>query len=92
MESIYRFHYDSKHGELCGIFTATAQQIKDVIAKGSDFGEALGKHSHLYFAPGELEEYIELVTSDQNAVIIFNNFYMGTGVDLTIDLYDDEDE
>lgn len=89
-EAIYRFTYEPYGSSLLsGLFTATPEQIQELIKKGVDLGECLGKHSHVWFNPGELEDHIELVTSDLNAVIIFNNHYMTTGFDLTLYLEED---
>lgn len=91
MLGIYRFKFEP-YGDplLSGLFIATDKQIAQLIKQGLDLGECLGKHTRVWFEPGELEEHIELVTSDSNAIIIFNNNYMTTGFDLTLYLNEDD--
>lgn len=91
MIGIYKFEYQPCDNIfLSGIFTATEKEIERLYKEGVDLGECLGKHSHVYFEPGELEEYLHLVTTSQNSVIIFNNENMHTGFDLTLYLKDED--
>lgn len=93
MRSIYKFECDyGRSGTLCGLFTATAEEIEEIHSKTIELGECLGKHSEVSFEPGELRDHVFLVTSDQNALIIFQNHSLWTGYDLTDYLYTDEEE
>lgn len=92
MKGIYKFEADwGRSGTLSGIFIATPDQITEIHSKTIHLGECLGKHSEVYFEPGELEDCIQLVTTDQNALIIFQNYSLWTGYDLTDYLYEDEE-
>lgn len=92
MENIYKFEADcGRSGTLSGIFIATEKQIKEIHSKTIYLGECLGKHSEVYFEPGELEDCIQLVTTDQNVVAIFQKFSLRSGYDLTDYLSVDEE-
>lgn len=93
IKGIYRFSYEpNDYIKFSGIFTATREQIEKLHESFIDLGEIAGKHTSVYFKPGELRDYLELVTEDLNAVTIFNNYYMDTGYDLTLYLPEDEEE
>lgn len=84
MEGIYRFSCEyGRSGTLSGIFIATAEQIEELLTKTIDLGECLGKHSQVYFEPGELKDHVQLVTTDTNTIVIFKNHHLWTGYDLT---------
>mgnify|MGYP003601523560 FL=1 len=88
---IYKFECDyGRSGTLSGIFTATAEQIERLKKQHISLGEALGKHSEVYFEPGELEDHVILVTTDQNAIIYFDRYGLHSGYDLTWYLEDEE--
>lgn len=92
MKGIYKFECDyGRSGTLSGIFIATEEQIKEIHSRTINLGECLGKHSEVVFEPGELESHVHLHTTDQNAIIIFQNHYLWSGYDLTDYLYEDEE-
>lgn len=92
MKGIYKFECDyGRSGTLSGIFIATEEQIAEIHSKTIHLGECLGKHSEVYFEPGELKDCIQLATTDPNAIIIFQNHYLWSGYDLTDYLQDDEE-
>ena len=57
-------------GDIEGLFTATDEDIEYLKGKALDFGEALGKHSEIYF-PFEMDQ-IEVVSDDQDFIKKFN--------------------
>lgn len=67
MLKLYRFHKScGRMGDLDGLFVAAPSDIAYLQGKELDFGEALGKHSEIYF-PFEMDQ-IEIVSDDQNFV------------------------
>jgi len=63
-ENLYDFYWDcGRQGDLDGRFLATEEDVKSIIGKEVNFGEALGKHSEIR---GIIEEDdIKLVTNNQ---------------------------
>jgi len=57
-------------GELEGLFSATPSDIAFLDGKALDFGDALGKHSEIYFQ-FEINQ-IEVVSEDQEFIKKFN--------------------
>lgn len=71
MLKLYRFHKSfGRMGDLDGLFVATPSDIAYLEGKALDFGEALGKHSEIYF-PFEMDQ-IEVVSDDQDFIKKFN--------------------
>ena len=59
MKKLYNFSWDcGRQGELEGMFIAEEKEVKDLIGKEVNFGEALGKHSEVYgtILEGEITE------------------------------------
>lgn len=54
MKKLYKFEWDyGRQGSIDGLFISEEHEVKDIIGKYIDFGEALGKHSQV---DGEIEE------------------------------------
>ena len=54
MKKLYKFYWDcGRQGDIEGIFIAEENEVKDIVGKDVDFGEALGKHSEI---SGTIEE------------------------------------
>lgn len=71
MLKLYKFYKSfGRMGELEGLFSATPSDIAFLDGKALDFGEALGKHSEIYF-PFEMDQ-IEVVSEDQDFIRKFN--------------------
>lgn len=64
---LYKYYLDcGRMGDLTSIFISTPKEIKSIIGKKVNFGEALGKHSEVC---GELEEHEFMILSkDQDYV------------------------
>lgn len=91
MKGIYKFECDyGRSGTLSGIFIATPQDIEQIHSKTIYLGECLGKHSEVYFEPGDLRDHISLVTTDENALTVFSKHSLYSGYDLTDYLYEEE--
>jgi hypothetical protein len=45
---LWRFYWDARYGCIEGLFTATHEEIDNLLGKDIDFGEVLGKHSEVY--------------------------------------------
>lgn len=90
---VYKFEWDcGRMGEISGIFVADSEDVKKAIGRHVYFGEVLGKHSEIY---GDLEENeISLLTDDEIAVKIFEQYGFATGYNpiLRIEERDSEDE
>lgn len=80
MKAIYKFHFDlGRSGDLTGIFVADTEQIDYLIISGLQvyFGEVAGKHSEVY---GPIEQQdITMVTTDIQAVDMFEKYKLTTG-------------
>lgn len=64
MLTLYKFHFDARHGNLYGLFIADDQKVQKLIEDGDEvyFGEVCGKHSDVY---GPIESIdITKVSSD----------------------------
>ena len=54
MKKLYKFEWDyGRQGSIDGLFISEEQEVRSIVGKHIDFGEALGKHSQVY---GEIEE------------------------------------
>lgn len=75
---VYRMQFDAgRMGSVCGLFTATDEEIKEAIGKEVYFGEVLGKHSEVY---GTLEaSEVTLVTDDPDFVAKFDEYQCASG-------------
>jgi len=66
-KSLWKFYWDcGRSGEVEGLFTATEDEVKEIIGKNAYFGEILGKHSDVY---GTIEEN-EVAKIDINPEIV----------------------
>lgn len=91
MQGIYKFECDyGRSGTLSGIFIATPEEIAELHTKTIYLGECLGKHSEVYFEPGELQSHVLLVTTDENALKVFKEHSLYSGYDLTDYLNEEE--
>ena len=88
MRAIYKFHVDfGRMGDLTGVFVAEESELNNIMGKTIDFGEALGKHSEVFF---ELEEkHLTKVTDDQSFITLFDKFGLSTGYN-PLDYYDED--
>ncbi len=69
MKKIYRMYVEIyRMGEIESVFIADEKELKALIGKELDFGEILGKHSDIHFKLKE--EYIEIITDDQDKIKI----------------------
>lgn len=92
MLGIYKFEADEgRSGTISGIFLATEEEIQTIKNTRIFLGECLGKHSEVYYEPGELEDCIHLVTTDAVAIETFSKYNLHSGYDLTNYLYEDEE-
>ena len=54
MKKLYKFEWDyGRQGNIDGLFISEEQEVRSIVGKYIDFGEALGKHSQV---DGEIEE------------------------------------
>ena len=77
--SLYRFSLEwGRMGTLAGIFTACPEVLETAYGKHVYLGEALGKHSEIYFnlAP----DMITLVESEARFVDWFDTVVGGSGI------------
>lgn len=90
MIGIYKFHWDcGRQGVVNGCFVADNSEVEQAIGKEVYFGEILGKHSEIY---GILEKgEIELVTTDEQVVNLFEQFELSNGYN-PLEYLRDEDE
>lgn len=89
MIGIYKFHWDcGRQGSVDGCFVADDSEVEKAIGKEVYFGEILGKHSEIY---GTLEKgEIELVTTDEQVVSLFEQFKLSNGYNPLEYLRDEE--
>lgn len=90
MIGIYKFHWDcGRQGNVDGCFVADDSEVEKAIGQEVYFGEILGKHSEIY---GTLEKgEIELVTTDEQVVSLFEQFELSNGYN-PLEYLRDEDE
>lgn len=71
MLRLYKFYKNfGRMGSLEGLFVASEKDIKNLLGKGLDFGEALGKHSEICFSFDRSQ--IKVVSDDQDFINKFN--------------------
>lgn len=66
MEKLWRFEWESDYGNICGLFRATEEEVKNAIGKEIYLGEVEGKHSEVY---GTLEQD-EITLESDNPVAV----------------------
>lgn len=68
-QCLWSFYYDCRYGEICGLFKATEEEVKELIGKEVYFGEVLGKHSEVY---GSIEPSDIMLVSDEPLEVLLS--------------------
>jgi hypothetical protein len=85
---LYKFQWSYSWGDIESVFAAEPEIIKAVIGSEADFGESLGKHSHIV---GILsEDDFEVISEDQDFIAKFEEIVGSTGLNPLKHLGEDE--
>lgn len=94
MKAIYRFSQSvGRMGDLAGVFIADSDDVEKIMGETVHFGEVLGKHSDIDVDIDD--ENLTIVSSDPDAVLMFENLNLETGhnpFDYWDDDYEDDDD